>query len=79
MAGKSDPIIRPTKMISRNLVPQIFEQYSDYIAKQVISELNFSSDIKEEIYNKYKEELPLIITNNRLNQIYRYLQNHNGR
>ena len=79
MAGKSDPIIRPTKMISRNLVPQIFEQYSDYIAKQVISELNFSSDIKEEIYNKYKEELPSIITNNRLNQIYRYLQNHNGR
>ena len=79
MAGKSDPIIRPTKMISRELVPQIFEQYSDYIAKQVISELNFSSDIKEEIYNKYKEELPSIITNNRLNKIYRYLQNHNGR
>ena len=58
MAVKSDPIIRPTKMISRELVTQIFEQYSDYIAKQVISELNFSSDIKEEIYNKYKEELP---------------------
>ena len=78
MAEKSDPILRPTKIISKELVPQIFEQYSDYIAKQVISELTYSSDIKEEIYNKYKEMLPSIITNKKIQQIYIYLQKTNS-
>jgi hypothetical protein len=69
--------IKPSKLLVRELVPQILDEYSEHIAKLVIEELSISKDEKLNLYKKYKEQKPSIITNHTINNIYRHLQNNN--